>query len=106
MASITYLRPDGESTTVEVSDGVSIMRAALTNDIDGIVGECGGQAMCATCHVYVKNAPDLHEVADDEDEMLECTADERLPNSRLRRQVKAGVHFKELTVPRPPPQIH
>jgi len=105
MASITYLRPDGESTTVEVSDGVSIMRAALTNDIDGIVGECGGQAMCATCHVYVQNAPDLHEVADDEDEMLECTADERLPNSRLGCQVKAGVHFKELTVRLPQRQI-
>ncbi|WP_442800067.1 hypothetical protein [Nocardia sp. NBC_01730] len=30
------------------------MHAAVHNGVTGIVGECGGQAMCATCHVLVR----------------------------------------------------
>ena len=53
MPNITYRQVDGTSTTVLVDVGTSIMRAALQNDVPGIVGECGGCASCATCHVWV-----------------------------------------------------
>ena len=33
---------------------MSIVQAALNAGIGGIVGECGGSMMCATCHVYVR----------------------------------------------------
>jgi 2Fe-2S ferredoxin len=98
MASITFLHADGTSATVEALDGMSVMRAAITNDVDGIVGECGGQAMCATCHVYVQAGPGLPPVGDDEEEMLECTATAREANSRLGCQLKAGRDFESLTV--------
>jgi 2Fe-2S ferredoxin len=98
MASITFLHADGIGTTVEVPDGMSVMRAAITNDVDGIVGECGGQAMCATCHVYVQGDPGLPPVGGDEEEMLECTAATREASSRLGCQLKAGRDFESLTV--------
>lgn len=98
MPSITYLHPDGESQTVDVADGTSVMRAAISNGIDGIIGECGGQAMCATCHVYVEGEPDLPPVGEDEDEMLDGTSAPRLPESRLGCQLKAGAHFTSITV--------
>jgi 2Fe-2S ferredoxin len=98
MASVTFLHADGTSATVEALDGMSVMRAAITNDVDGIVGECGGQAMCATCHVYVLGDPGLPPVGTDEEEMLECTAATREANSRLGCQLKAGRDFESLTV--------
>ncbi|WP_193128628.1 2Fe-2S iron-sulfur cluster-binding protein [Gulosibacter sediminis] len=105
MPSITYRRVDGTSATVVVDEGTSIMRAALQNDVAGIVGECGGQAMCATCHVYVPDGVDLPEVSEDEDEMLECTTSDRLDNSRLGCQLLAGRDFDELTVDLPESQV-
>jgi 2Fe-2S ferredoxin len=98
MASITFLHADGTIATVEVPDGMSVMRAAITNDVDGIVGECGGQAMCATCHVYVQDDPGLPPAGDDEEEMLECTAATREANSRLGCQLRAGRDFASVTV--------
>ena len=106
MATITYHQQDGETRTVEVADGTSVMRAALENDIPGIVGECGGQAMCATCHVYVRDGAGLHPITDEEEEMLECTVAPRDPaRSRLGCQLKAGVDFTTLAVDLPITQL-
>ncbi len=100
MPTITYHHAGGEVDTVEVIDGSSIMRAALDNSVDGIIGECGGQAMCATCHVFVTDSTGdrLPGVSDDEDEMLDCTVDERRENSRLGCQLVAGRDFDSIVV--------
>lgn len=98
MPTITYHHAEGGVETVDVAAGTSIMRAALDNSVPGIVGECGGQAMCATCHVYVRGEAELPDVSDDEDEMLECTVDERQPNSRLGCQLVAGRDFDAIEV--------
>lgn len=104
MPKITYYKADGGVDTVEAPEGTSVMRAALNNSVDGILGECGGQAMCATCHIYVRGDADLPAVSDDEDEMLDCTAAERLGNSRLGCQLVAGRDFEELEVALPESQ--
>lgn len=98
MPKISYHHADGAVDAVEVAAGTSIMRAALDNSVDGIIGECGGQAMCATCHVYVRGDTELPEVSDDEDEMLDCTIDDRQENSRLGCQIIAGRDFDEIDV--------
>lgn len=82
------------------------MQTALDNGVDGIVGECGGSAMCATCHVYVDEAfldllPPMKEV---ENEMLECTATERRPNSRLSCQIKLDAVLDGIVVELPETQ--
>ncbi|MFJ3956820.1 2Fe-2S iron-sulfur cluster-binding protein [Arthrobacter sp. NPDC090010] len=105
MPKITYIGLD-DSVEVEATEGQSIMRAAVLNGIGGIVGECGGQAMCATCHVFVEGADcELPDIEDDEAEMLECTADERRSNSRLGCQLSAGSHFSEIIVRLPQRQV-
>ncbi|GAA1420277.1 2Fe-2S iron-sulfur cluster-binding protein [Agrococcus citreus] len=105
MATITYIHSDDRIQEIEVADGTSVMRAALEHGVDGIVGECGGQAMCATCHVYVDEAASLPEISDDEDEMLDCTACERTSASRLGCQLRAGLHFSNIAVRVPERQV-
>jgi ferredoxin, 2Fe-2S len=90
MTTINFIHPDNSIERVEADAGASAMLAALTHGLDGIVAECGGNAVCATCHVYVDEVwlPRLEPVGDDEDALLDGTATERLPNSRLSCQIK------------------
>jgi 2Fe-2S ferredoxin len=89
MPEVTYVQADGSAQTLELSTGKSLMLAAQSHGVAGILGECGGQAMCATCHVYVdeRYLDRLPPMTEDEDVMLEETASERTPNSRLSCQV-------------------
>jgi 2Fe-2S ferredoxin len=89
---VTYVQPDGVRETFDIATGKSLMLGAQSNSVAGILGECGGQAMCATCHVYVdtKDLDILPPMSDDEDAMLEDTASERKPTSRLSCQLEAG----------------
>lgn len=107
MPSITYLHPDGTKSEVEVQTGKRVMQSALAADIDGIVAECGGQAMCATCHVYVDPAfaDRLPPMSDDEDEMLEDTATERTDQSRLSCQLVISDELDGLVVRLPDAQV-
>lgn len=106
MSRIIYKHSDATEQVVEAEENQSVMRAAILNSVEGIIGECGGQAMCATCHVYVEDVDgQLPEISEDEEEMLECTADEQLPNSRLGCQLAAGRDFNEIKVRLPESQI-
>ncbi|MBI3699683.1 MAG: 2Fe-2S iron-sulfur cluster binding domain-containing protein [Afipia sp.] len=89
MPTIVYVEPDGQRKTIRVDPGANVMRTAVSQGISGIVAECGGAAMCATCHVYVESesADHLPPMGDIEDEMLESATAERLENSRLSCQI-------------------
>jgi 2Fe-2S ferredoxin len=108
MPKVTF-HHDGDSADVlDVAPGTSLMRAAVREGVRGIVGECGGQAMCATCHVYVREAylGALPEMGEDEDEMLEDTVAPRDPRrSRLGCQVVVGVDLEEIQVDVPSTQV-
>lgn len=107
MPKVTYIQHDGYRVTLDVPAGTSLMRGAVSNDVDGIVGECGGQMMCATCHVYVE--PEflgrLPAVSEDEDAMLDTTACERKPNSRLSCQITASGAIDGIVVRTPEEQL-
>lgn len=85
---IRFLRPDGETQTIETEAGVSLMEAALRNRVDGIPADCGGACSCATCHVYVEEgwSSKLSAMSSEEQAMLECV-DEPRPTSRLSCQI-------------------
>ena len=103
MPKITYISHQGETTQIDVAVGDSVMEGAIQNGIDGIVAECGGSCLCATCHVYVdeKFLPLLPPIDDDQDAMLDSTAADRLPNSRLSCQIKVRPDLDGLIVRMP-----
>lgn len=107
MPKVTFKQLDGSAQTVEVKAGMSVMEAAIQNNIAGIEAECGGSCSCATCHVYVSEA-DLSRLtpADElEDEMLDCTLSERLSGSRLSCQLVLTPETGEITVTVPEAQV-
>lgn len=107
MPHITYISPDGTSTTLEARVGDSVMEVAVKHGVEGIVAECGGACSCATCHVYVDAAfgERVGGPGDLEDDMLEGAASERLPNSRLSCQIKMRDEFDGLLVRIAPEQL-
>jgi 2Fe-2S ferredoxin len=107
MPTITFVHPNGQHERVEASDGESAMLAATRHGLDGIVAECGGNAMCATCHVYLEEAwlARLSPMGDDEDALLDGTAAERLPSSRLSCQIKLAPELDGLVLRLPERQI-
>lgn len=107
MTHITYIEPSGESRTLDVTDGWSLMQAAISSGVDGIVGECGGSCACATCHCYVDAArlADLPPPGEGELGMLEAVAAERRPNSRLACQLKASPALEGLVLTLPATQL-
>ncbi|KSZ56609.1 ferredoxin [Rhodococcus pyridinivorans KG-16] len=107
MPTVTYVDPDGTKREVEVASGKRVMQAAIAAGIDGIVAECGGQAMCATCHVYVEGpwAQKFPPVSEEEDEMLEDTVSPRTESSRLSCQLVVTGEVDGLIVRLPEAQI-
>lgn len=56
MPTVKFLLPDGSERELEVPVGVSLMEAARQDGIEGIIAECGGGAICGTCHVHIQKA--------------------------------------------------
>ena len=111
MSKVTFHHASADADVLDVDAGTSLMRAAVHHGVRGIVGECGGQAMCATCHVYVREPylDALPAMSEDEEEMLECTAAERDERrSRLGCQLTLGAAaggIEEVEVDVPATQI-
>jgi 2Fe-2S ferredoxin len=107
MPRVIYEAADGVRTEIDAPLGATVRNLALTNQIDGIIGECGGEMICASCHVYVDEAflEQVGPVQEEEDEMLESTASERRENSRLSCQIKMSEELDGLLVRLPPEQL-
>lgn len=99
MNQISFELPSGETRTVGFTAGDSVMRTAVANDIDGIIGECGGELNCGTCHVYVETPNvSIPSPTHDESDMLEVV-DNVNECSRLSCQISLtndldGLHVR------------
>ncbi len=102
MPKLFFTQVTGERREINAPAGITLMEAAVSNGVAGIVAQCGGACACATCHVYV--APQwlakLGPREDLEDAMLELAWAPRA-ESRLSCQihVSAALDGLEVTVP-------
>lgn len=104
---ITFIAADGTETCVTAPEGESVMRAAVLNDVDGVIGECGGAMMCATCHCYVDAAwaETVGPQEAGESDLLDCAAAEVRPGSRLSCQIRMRPELDGVIVHLPAAQI-
>jgi len=106
MPNIKFIDHNGAEREVSVADGTTIMRAAVDNGIHGIVGDCGGSGVCATCHCYVDECwlNVFEEPGESERLLLECVGEPR-PNSRLGCQVTLDARCDGVVIRLPASQI-
>ena len=99
MAKITYIEHSGKSHTIEVQNGLTVMEAAVQNNIPGIDADCGGSMACATCHVYVKEEwfNKLSKKEDGEEDMLDMAYEPR-KFSRLSCQLIVSDELEGLVI--------
>jgi 2Fe-2S ferredoxin len=105
MAKITYKDQEGNSKTIEVENGLSVMEGAIQNNIPGIDADCGGSMACATCHVYVEEKwlNKLPKAEEGEVDMIDM-AFEPKKNSRLSCQLIVSDEMDGLEVTTPAKQ--
>ena len=106
MPQIIFITASGAEQSHPAQIGESVMQVAISQGVDGIVGECGGSALCATCHVYVDEVflDRLEPRSDIEEEMLGCAIAEQRPNSRLACQIKMSDALDGLRITLPEAQ--
>lgn len=106
MPSVIYISSSGISRKIEVPPGTSVMQAALTHRVEGILGECGGNSMCATCHVYVDDSflTRIPAAKENEKFMLIIAAEGPAPNSRLSCQIKVTQELDGIVIRLPKKQ--
>ena len=105
MTKVTYKDNDGNTKTIEVENGLSVMEGAIQNNVPGIDADCGGSMACATCHVYVEEKwyNKLPKAEDGEVDMIDM-AYEPKKNSRLSCQLIVSEELDGLIVTTPAKQ--
>jgi 2Fe-2S ferredoxin len=104
--TVTFIDPSGRATKVDAPPGNSVMAVAVRHGVPGIVGECGGNASCATCHIYVDPsyqalAGPPHEM---EEDLLDLGVSDRRATSRLSCQIALTDELDGLIVHTPESQ--
>lgn len=91
MVKVTFIEQDGTRREIDAKEGDPLMYSAKDAGIDGIIAECGGSAMCATCHCYLVEGGDGLPAPDPaEADTIEFMANEPQDNSRLTCQLTVG----------------
>ena len=105
MAKIIYKDNKGNSKTIDVENGLTVMEGAIQNDIPGIDADCGGSMACATCHVYVEEKwlDKLSKPEEAEVDMIDM-AFEPKKNSRLSCQLIVSDELDGLKITTPTKQ--
>jgi ferredoxin, 2Fe-2S len=89
MVKVIFIEADGARREVDAKLDDTLMQAAYKANVRGIIAECGGSAMCATCHCYVLETPagELPKPKNDEADTIEFNANEPRDSSRLTCQI-------------------
>ena len=105
MPKINYTDKSGNTKTIEVENGLSVMEGAIQNNIPGIDADCGGSMAYATCHVYVEEKwlDKIPKAEEAEIDMIDM-AFEPKKNSRLSCQLIISDELDGLIVTTPEKQ--
>jgi 2Fe-2S ferredoxin len=108
MPQVTFVYSNGTRTSLDIPAGTTVMQGAIAAGLDGIVAECGGDMVCATCHVYILSpelADQLPPKTVSEEEILSFAVAPHKENSRLSCQIRLTERLDGLVLGLPENQI-
>ena len=72
MIKVTVVDREGQSHELDAPTdmGMNMMELCKSAELP-VEGTCGGMAMCASCHMYLRSDHALPEKSDDEEDMLD-----------------------------------
>lgn len=96
--NLTVIDRDGREHHLEAPTdmAMNVMEVCKSYELP-VEGICGGMALCASCHVYVKTEHDLPEPSENEEDMLDQAFFVK-SNSRLGCQIKITDAIEGLVV--------
>jgi len=97
MTVITFVEFNGTEHQVDAETGATVMETALKHNVPGIDADCGGSAVCGTCHCFVTQTEAFPAVDAQEEAMLGMRPD-REGDSRLSCQLVIAEHTPDITV--------
>jgi ferredoxin, 2Fe-2S len=107
MPTIIFIGHDGRRWEAQAEVGTNIMNAASSNNVPGILADCGGEGICGTCQGYVDEhwmdrlpAPSSYEA-----EMLEAGVANPRPTSRLTCQISMTEALDGIVIGIPKSQV-
>lgn len=100
MPKLKFISFKGKETEIECSVGDNVMALASDNMVAGILADCGGDAICGTCHGYVDETlvSAFPQPNDNEQAMIEDGVVDPQPNSRLCCQLNVPEGLEEITI--------
>ena len=99
MPQITVVNQSGEESSVDASEGRTLMEVIRDNGFDELLALCGGCCSCATCHVHIDASfmDKLPEMSEDENDLLD-SSEHRNEYSRLSCQIPVTGDMEGLKV--------
>ena len=96
--NITIIERNNISRSISGPDdmNLNLMELMKVHELP-VEGTCGGMALCASCHVYVKTDHELPEMSNDEQTMLDESWHTK-ENSRLACQLPINTNINGLKV--------
>ena len=90
----------GSKISIEAEEGTTIKDAIMDKLKPGNFALCGGNCICATCHIYIAEADfdKLVSPKEDEIETLETNDINQTKLSRLSCQIELKDEFNNITV--------
>ena len=106
MPRVTFVHPDGREETHHAAVARTVLDCALDNAVAGLLGQCGGAAVCGTCQCYVEAVwwPLLPRADEVEQELLPFLFEPQR-TSRLACQIRLTEGLDGLRVRLPARQV-
>ena len=91
---------EGSKISIEAEEGTTIKDAIMDKLTPGNFALCGGNCICATCHIYIaeEDFNKLVSPKEDEIETLETNDINQTKLSRLSCQIELKEEFNNITV--------